>query len=55
MSRREERIHRLPLTGGFDVEIKLPRDLTALEATRVCQLVQALVYVADDEKREEGT
>ena len=38
---RQALVHRLPLRD-FDVEMTLPRDLTAAEAKRLCELIRCL-------------
>lgn len=49
--KREGLIHRLPLTG-FDVEVRLPRDLSVREAERIRVWIATLAQ--EWASREEG-
>lgn len=53
MIERAALVHRLVLRG-FDVELRLPRDLSHEEAARICRLVEALAVPEEPPVLSEG-
>ena len=53
VSTRDAIIHRIPVRG-FDIELRLPRDLTSEEAARVSRLLGALVCPSALREGQEG-